>query len=142
MIIDVNLLLYARNRSDPRSDQAASWLERTLNGPVRVGLPWQSLTAFLRVASHPRVFPRPLDVSDAWVQVEEWLAAPAAWIPVPGRHHDRILGSLLVVHRVNGALVSDAHLAALALEHGVGLYSTDADFARFSDLRWIDPLQS
>lgn len=140
MIVDANLLLYASNASDPRQERAASFLEQVLNGPRRVGLPWQSLTAFLRIATHPRVFPAPLSAAVAGEQVQAWLAAPAAWVPVPGEGHGEVLLGLLRQLSLVGPLVSDAHLAALALEHGTGVWSTDSDFVRFPGLRWEDPL--
>jgi toxin-antitoxin system PIN domain toxin len=140
LIVDANLLLYARNSSDPRHASARSFLEQALNGPRRVGLPWQSLTAFLRIATHPRVFPTPLSAGAASDQVEQWLAAPAAWVPTPGEGHAEVLLGLLRGLRLAGPLVSDAHLAALALEHGTGIWTTDSDFARFPGLRCEDPL--
>lgn len=141
MILDANLLLYARNRADPRHEAAAGVVQDALNGPRRVGLPWQTLTAFLRIATHPRVFPSPLTAGAAAEQVEDWLAAPAAWVPVPTSRHSEILLDLVRGLRVTGALIGDAHLAALALEHGVAIWSTDADFARFTGLTWHDPLR-
>lgn len=141
MILDANLLLYARNTADPRHEHAVQVVQDALNGPRRVGLPWQTLTAFLRVATHPRVFPRPLTAATATEQVRDWLAAPAAWVPVPTDRHGEILLRLLQDLRLTGALISDAHLAALALEHGVAVWSTDSDFARFPDLTWHDPLR-
>lgn len=141
MIIDANILLYARNSADPRHERAAEVVETALNGPRRVGLPWQTLTAFLRIATHPRVFPTPLSPDVAAEQVEQWLAAPAAWVPVPTPRHDEVLLPLMRGLRITGPLVSDAHLAALAMEHGVGIWSTDADFARFTGLVWHDPLR-
>jgi toxin-antitoxin system PIN domain toxin len=141
MILDANLLLYARNSSDPRHPAALAFVEEQLNGPHRVGLPWQTLTAFLRIATHPRVFASPLSPAAAAEQVEDWLAAPAAWVPAPGPDHATVLLELVTQLRITGALLSDAHLAALALEHGTGVWSTDADFARFPGLRWEDPLR-
>lgn len=141
MIVDANVLLYARNASDSRHDAARELVERALNGPHRVGLPWQSLTAFLRIATHPRVFRTPLSPAIAGEQVAQWLAAPAAWVPVPGPGHAEVLLGLVRDLRLTGPLVSDAHLAALALEHGTGVWSTDTDFARFPGLRWEDPLR-
>ncbi len=140
MIVDANLLLYARNSSDPRHAPARAFLEQVLNGPRRVGLPWQSLTAFMRIATHPRVFPTPLPAAAASDQVEQWLAAPATWVPAPGEGHAEVLLGLLRGLRLAGPLVSDAHLAALALEHGTGVWTTDSDFARFPGLRWENPL--
>lgn len=140
MILDANILLYARNGSDPRHDGARAFVEAVLNGPHRVGLPWPTLTAFLRIATHARVFSAPLSPAAAAEQVEQWLAAPAAWVPLPGARHAEVLLSLVRELRIVGPLLSDAHLAALALEHGTGIWSTDADFARFPGLRWEDPL--
>lgn len=142
MIVDANLLLYARNSASDRHAAARAWLEGVLNGPRRVGLPWQTLTAFLRISTHPRVFPTPLTADEAAGQVEEWLAAPAAWVPVTTSRHPEVLLPMVRGQRITGALVSDAHLAALALEHGTGIWSTDSDFARFTGLVWIDPLAS
>lgn len=141
MILDANVLLYARNSSDPRHSAARGFVEEKLNGPHRVGLPWQTLTAFLRIATHPRVFASPLSAATAADQVRAWLAAPAAWVPTPGPDHANVLLALVTELRITGAMVSDAHLAALALEHGTGVWSTDSDFARFPGLRWEDPLR-
>jgi|SRR5665647_3758692 len=140
MIIDANLLLYARDRTTPRHERACEWLQETLNGPVRAGIPWQVLVGFVRIATNPRAVHAPLTPAAAWQQVEEWLAAPAAWIPVETDRHGEILGDLITRYDVTGPLVSDAHLAALALEHGVEIASADGDFARFSEVRWHNPL--
>jgi toxin-antitoxin system PIN domain toxin len=140
MIVDANVLLHARNAADARHEAAASFLDEVLNGPHRVGLPWSSLTSFLRIATHPRVFARPLSAAVAAEQVREWLAAPAAWVPAPGEGHAVIFLELISRHRITGTLISDAALAALALEHGTGIWSTDGDFARFDGLDWQDPL--
>ncbi|MEX2620802.1 MAG: type II toxin-antitoxin system VapC family toxin [Egibacteraceae bacterium] len=140
MIVDANVLLYARNAADPHHDAAREWLEGALNGDTRVGLAWQSLTAFLRIATNPRAFPDPLSPEQAWRQVEAWLDAPSAWVPHPTEQYRRVLGRLVRNHEVRGALVTDAQLAALAIDHGVELVSTDPDFGRFPELRWVDPL--
>lgn len=141
MIVDANLLLYARNSADPLHRRARDFLEGALNGPRRVGLPWPSLLAFLRIATHPRVFARPLSPEEAAETVTTWLAAPAAWLPVPGDRHAELLLALVRDQRLAGARTSDAHLAALAMEHGTGIWSTDGDFARFRGLPWEDPLR-
>jgi toxin-antitoxin system PIN domain toxin len=140
VLVDANLLLYARNADDPHHQRARDWLGGALNGPVRVGLPWLSLSAFLRISSNPRAWPRVLSISEAWEQVEDWLAAPASWIPLPTDRHAEVLGRLLLDHRLSSAMVTDAQLAALAVEHGVAVASTDTGFARFTEIRWIDPL--
>lgn len=141
MIVDANVLLYARNEDDPRHVTAREWLEDALNGETRVGLPWATLGAFHRIASNPRAFPEPLTPEEAWDQVEEWLDAPRAWVPQPTDRYREILGRLVRDHRVSGPLFSDAQLAALAIDHGVPVVSTDADFARFDGTTWINPLQ-
>lgn len=140
MLLDANLLLYAVHKRAEQHDQAAAWITEKLNGGVRVGFPWQSINAFLRISTHPRAFQRPLDPGAAWERVTDWLAAPVSWIPEPGPEYRRILGDLIHAHGVSGNLIPDAALAALAIEHGVTLISTDTDFARFRDLRWENPL--
>lgn len=140
MLLDANLLLYAVNERAERHKAAAAWLTEQLNGKRRVGVPWQSLAAFLRISTHPRAFERPLDAATAWSLVTDWLAAPAAWIPQPGPKHAELLGKLITEHDVRGNLVPDAQLAALALEHGLTVCSADGDFARFTETRWQNPL--
>jgi toxin-antitoxin system PIN domain toxin len=140
MLVDANLLLYAVDRGSSFHQAARGWLTEQLTGARRVGLPWQSLAAFLRIATHPRAFDRPLDPADAWARVTDWLNAAPAWIPEPGERHAVILGALIVRHDVRGNLVPDAQLAALAFEHGLTVYSADTDFARFTDVGWENPL--
>ncbi|HEX5307516.1 MAG TPA: type II toxin-antitoxin system VapC family toxin [Solirubrobacteraceae bacterium] len=140
MLLDANLLLYAVHKGAPQHKRAADWLTEQLNGPKRVGFPWQSLAAFLRISTHPRAFQRPLAPATAWERVTDWLSSPVAWIPQPGTEHAGILGQLITSYEVGGNLIPDAQLAALALEHGVALCSVDSDFARFRELRWINPL--
>jgi len=140
ILIDANLLLYARDSQSDRHDRAREWLTAQLNGSARVGLPWASLIAFVRIATHPRVYDRPLTAKQAWSQVEEWLSAGTAWIPVPTQRHGSILGDLIRRHDIRGNLVTDAALAALAIEHGLELCSADSDFARFPEVKWRNPL--
>jgi uncharacterized protein len=141
MLVDANLLLYAIHERADQHRAAKDWLTEKLNGPRRIGLPWQSLLAFLRISTHPRAFEHPLPPATAWERVMDWLSAPVAWIPQPGPEHARILGELISANDVRGNLVPDAALAALAIEHGLTLCSTDTDFARFTALRWANPLQ-
>lgn len=141
MLVDANLLLYAIHQRAVRHEAAVAWLTEALNGPRRVALPWQSLAAVLRIATHPRAFEQPLSPAVVWEQVTEWLAAPAAWLPHPGAKHAELLGEMVTRHEVRGDLVPDAQLAALALEHGLTVYSTDTDFARFTEIRWVNPLE-
>lgn len=140
MLLDANLLLYAVHEGSTQHGAASAWLSERLNGPRRVALPWQSLGAFLRISTHPRAFERPLTPAVAWERVSDWLATPVAWIPTPGPEHARLLRRLVVDHEVAGNLIPDAQLAALALEHGLTVCSTDTDFARFREVRWENPL--
>lgn len=140
MLVDANLLLYAHNAASPHNAVAAAWLTDRLNGSTRMGLPWPSLLAFVRVATHPRASERPISLERAWTQVEEWLIAEVAWTPLPTPRHAEILGDLVRRYDVRGNMVPDAHLAALAIEYGVALCSADTDFARFTEVRWVNPL--
>src|SRR3954464_4547188 len=115
MLVDANLLLYATNADSEQHDAAREWLSQQLNGPRRVGLPWQSLAAFLRVATHPRASEAPLSPAVAWDRVARWLAAPVAWTPVPGPQHAEVVGELITGGNISGNLVTDAFLAALAI---------------------------
>lgn len=140
MIVDANVLLFAEDRSSPHHPRAVEWLTDALNGAVRIGLPWPSLLAFVRIRTNPRAFEHPLPPDEAWTRVTAWLAAPAAWIPVPTERHADVLGRLITEHHLAASAIPDAHLAALAIEHGVGVCSADTDFARFTGLRWVNPL--
>lgn len=140
MLVDANVLLYAVDETSPFHDAARDWLEASLNGPVRVGLPWQSLWAFVRIATNPRALAAPLQPGEAWSYVEDWLDASASWIPEPGPGHRALLGSLLVDHDLRAGLVTDATLVALCLEHGLTIASADSDFARFPEVDWINPV--
>ncbi|MBO0839577.1 MAG: type II toxin-antitoxin system VapC family toxin [Sciscionella sp.] len=140
MIVDVNVLVYATYPKSPHHDRAHAWLHNALNGSTRVGLPWESLTGFQRVVTDARMFTSPLTPQKAWSDVTNWLAADNAWIPVPGPRHAEILGQLIVDGDLRGKRVPDAHLAAMAIENGVGVCSADTDFARFPGLHWINPL--
>src|SRR5512144_1509538 len=115
MLIDANLLLFAVHRKSAFHPAARHWLTEQLNGPRRVGLPWQSLAAFLRISTHPRLFDRPFGPEEAWGFLEDCLSSPVAWIPSPGPDHARIVKDLLVGERIRGNLVADAFLAALAI---------------------------
>jgi toxin-antitoxin system PIN domain toxin len=140
MLIDANLLLYAVDASGPMHAVAARWLEEQLNGGRRVGLPWESLTAFVRIATHPRASAKPLKPAQAWRFVDAWLGLPTVWIPQPTERHVEVLGSLIARYQIAGNLVPDAHLAAIAVQHGLEVCSADTDFARFTEVRWLNPL--
>lgn len=141
MIVDANVLLYATDARSPHHQRAVEWLTDALAGDMRVGLPWQSVGAFLRIATHPRVSAEPLSAEDAQHQIDTWLTRPNVWVPPAGERTARVLGELVRRHRVTGNLVPDAQLAALAIEHGVPVVSADTDFARFDEVRWINPLR-
>ena len=140
ILIDTNLLVYAHIESAIPHKAARTWLDEQLSVAPRVGLPWGSLLGFLRVTTNPRVFARPVPMAVAWKQVLNWLAADPVWVPQPTERHADVLGELLALPSVRGNLVPDAHLAALAIEHGLTLCSTDGDFARFPGLRFLNPL--
>lgn len=141
MLLDANLLLYAVDRSSDRHEAAASWLTDVLNGSTRVGIPWQTIGAFLRIVTHPRVTARPLAGPEAWSFVEGWLAVDPAWIPPASERTAAVYGQLVGTVPVTGNLVPDAMLAALAVEHGLTVMSADTDFARFPGVRWENPLR-
>jgi toxin-antitoxin system PIN domain toxin len=140
ILVDANLLIYAYNSAAAQHGAAKGWLEARLAGSMRVGLPWVNLLAFLRVVTHPRLFPRPAETADAWKRVTDWLSSNVVWIPLPTEEHAELLGRLLALPGVRANLVHDADLAALAIEHGLILCSTDGDFARFPGLRWRNPI--
>ena len=140
MLVDANILLFAVDETSRFHERAARWLAERLGGPQRVGLPWQSLVAFLRISTHPRAAEHPLSPREAWSYVEDWVTAETAWIPGPTERHAEVLGSLVDSYQLRGNLISDAHLAALAIEHGLTVCSADTDFARFSEIRWENPI--
>ena len=140
ILIDANLLIYLHVSSFPEHAASRDWLDRQLSGYAPVGLPWVSLLAFLRITTNPRIFENPAPIAEAWDQVSAWLGCSVAWIPQPIERHIGVLGSLLALPGVRAKLVPDAHLAALAIAHGLTLCSTDGDFARFPGLRWMNPL--
>ncbi len=140
ILIDANILIYAHVSSFAQHRVAREWLDRQLNGPAPVGLPWASILAFLRLVTNSRVFEYPESIADAWGQAQAWLGCQTVWTPEPTARHAEVLGELLALPGMHGNLVPDAHLAALAIEHGLTLCSTDGDFARFRALRWLNPI--
>jgi toxin-antitoxin system PIN domain toxin len=140
MIVDANLLLYAVDEDSAHNVAAASWLQEVLEGDNRLGLPWQTIGAFLRIVTHPRVTENPLSGPAAWGYVAQWLAVPVVWIPPATEATARVYERLCDEIEITGNLVPDAQLAALAIEHGVEIASADTDFMRFPGLRWVNPL--
>jgi uncharacterized protein len=140
ILVDANLLIYAYVASLPQHEAAATWLDAQLNSGIIVALPWPSLLSFARLVTNPRVVERPALVRAAWNQIEHWLNCASVRIPAPGDRHREILGNLIVESVDRADLIPDAHLAAIAIENGFLLCSSDRDFARFPGLRWQNPL--
>ena len=141
ILLDVNLLLYAQMDGMVEHARTKTWLDKQFESGLRIGLPWDSLLGFVRLAANPRMFPRPVPVADGWRQVRIWLADRAVWIPEPTERHAEVLGDLFGSMRLSARDVMDTHLAALAIEHGLVLCSNDSGFARFGKLRWLNPLE-
>lgn len=137
-IVDANVLLYSTNTASTHHVAAHRWLAAALSGTEAVGFPWVSLLAFIRLSTNPRVFPSPLSVSSAWDLVDSWLGQPSATIVAPTTRHPALLRGLLEQAGTAANLTTDAHLAALAIEHGAEVVSFDRDFARF-DVRVVIP---
>jgi toxin-antitoxin system PIN domain toxin len=137
---DINLLLHAYNSESPVHPAARAWWEGLLNGTLPVGLAWAAVLGFIRIATHRQILANPLPVTVACEHARAWLAQPYVSVIDPGARHAEILFGLLESLGTAGNLTTDAHLAALAIEHQAELHSTDADFARFPGLRWVNPL--
>jgi toxin-antitoxin system PIN domain toxin len=140
ILVDANLLIYAHVEDLPQHAAAHRWLDQQLNELPRVGLPWPSLLAFVRLVINPRIFERPLTLTRAWAQVDRWLAHGSVWVPLPTPQHSAVLGRLIGEMKTDPKLVPDAHLAALAIEHNLTLCTSDRDFQDFQGLRWSNPL--
>jgi toxin-antitoxin system PIN domain toxin len=140
LIADLNLLLYATNADAPQHERARRWWESAVTGDENVGLAWIVILGFVRIATNPRIMSVPLTLAQALAIVGGWLAQPGIRVVEPTDRHWRILEELLAETGAAGNLTSDAHLAALAIEHGATLCSADRDFARFERLRWHNPL--
>ena len=140
ILVDVNLLIYAVNQDAPLHREAKAWLESILSGEEILGLSWIVVLAFLRLTTRSGLFTQPLSIEAALDLVQLWLDCEAARLVHPGPKHAKVLRELLLKSGAGGNLTTDAHLAALAIEHDAELCSVDRDFARFSGLRWRDPL--
>jgi toxin-antitoxin system PIN domain toxin len=141
IVVDANLLIHAVDRASPFHRAARRWWDDTLSGTTEVGLPWLVLLAYLRITTNPRAFERPLAPADALADVDSWLAQPYVHPLVAGPTHWRILRGLVGATGTAGNLTSDAHLAAIAIEHGATLCSRDRDFLRFPGLVVVDPIR-
>lgn len=135
VVVDANVLLYAVDEASPHHEQSLSWLDDALSGTEGVGLAWIALLAFIRIATSALIFQTPLDTDSATEQLETWLGAPAAVVVQPTPRHATILRGLLRDTGTAGNLTTDAHLAALAIEHRADIVSYDRDFARFPGVR-------
>lgn len=138
---DINIVLYAYDSDSPLHTPARDWLDEALSGTETIALPWAVIVGFIRIATNPAIFAGSWEASEAIVEVEAWLAQPCTTIIEPTDRHTAVLRDLLGPLGTAGNIVSDAHLAALAIEHGATLCSCDSDFSRFSGLRWVDPLR-
>ena len=135
VIVDANVLLYAVDSTAAHHERSRSWLDASLAGAEAVGFAWVALLAFLRISTNPSIFSAPMTADDALVQIEAWLGAPAAIVAHPTTRHARVLAGLVRASGTGGNLTTDAHLAALAVEHDGEIVSYDRDFARFSGVR-------
>jgi hypothetical protein len=140
ILIDANILLYAYVPSSKYHEPARAWLETTFSKPDPVGLSWATILAFLRISTTTRVLEHPFSAAEAAGIVSGWLESPFVTIPIPGEPHWQILRELITKGQAHGPLITDAHLAALAIEHGATLATTDRDFTRFPGLRILNPL--
>jgi len=141
ILADADLLLYAYDEASPHHAGARSWLERSLSSGELFGFSWQTITAFIRIGTNPRAFSNPLSIEEVVGIIGELLAHPAVVILAPGERHWAIFRGYLVEGQAFGPLAMDAHVAALAVEHGAVLCTTDRDFTRFPGLTMLDPLK-
>jgi len=140
IVLDANILLYAYDSTSVQHDKARIWIEETFSQAAPVGLPWQTIAAFLRIMTNSRLPGERFSVAEAVKIVDSWLEQPGVRVLVAGDDHWAVFRRVLVEGQAPGALVSDAQLATLTLEYGGVLHTTDRDFARFPGLRWTNPL--
>jgi len=141
ILLDVNLLVYAHDASSRHHAQARPWWENQLNGSQMIGLSWVALLGFIRLMTNPRIYQNPYSPPEILAIVGAWLEQPHVKIIHPSEHHFARLANLIAAIGTAGNLTTDAHLAALAIERGLILQTTDADFARFPGLKWHNPLK-
>ena len=139
MLIDANVLIYSVDETSVHHRVAHDWLNAAWNGSQRVALPWQTIGAFVRITTHPKISSNPLSAKAAWQLVESWLELDVVWIPPTTAATARIFGTLLQKSQVTANLVTDAQLASIAIECGIAVVSFDSDFARFPECRWLNP---
>ncbi len=141
IVIDANVLIYAYQADSPQHLAAKGWLENLFAGEEIIGLPWLTLWAFLRICTNPRAWPSPMPAATALQHIRHWLSQPGVVVLNPGPRHLEILEDLVTKDGAAGPLVTDAAVAAMAVENGAMLVSTDRDFSRFAKLRWINPIE-
>lgn len=139
-VVDANIMIYAVDAESAHHDRARSWFEACLSGSETIAFAWAAMLVFVRITTNPRIFVSPLDVDVAFDLVDAWLGQPCTTVIHPGDRHAAILRELLEDAGTAGNLTTDAHLAALAIEHGAQLCSTDSDFTRFTGLQSLNPL--
>lgn len=142
VLVDVNLLINATMSRMPEHGRAKKWLDEILRSEETVGLPWMVIVGFVRITTNPRAMTNPFTLPEALAQVDDWLALPGVVVVHPTGEHARHFAGQCLAAGATGNLVSDAHLAALAIEHGCELASNDADYGRFATLRWVNPLRA
>lgn len=140
IVVDANLLIYAYNTASPHCQKSRQWLEDVFSGIEPVGLPWQSIAAFLRITTNPQLHGRQYSLKEAAGIVEDWMAQTNVRILTPADDHWVQFRRMIVEGQASGPMISDAELAALTVEYGGVLYTADRDFARFPGLRWKNPL--
>lgn len=140
MLIDANLLVYSKINSFKQHESTKAWLLNLLNSNERCGIPWESITAFIRITTNSRIFEYPLAVDEAWEQVKDWLGCENVWVPRPSEDHVNYLEEVMPLCKGNSGLIHDAHLVAIARAHGLIIYSADADFSRFPKVKWQNPI--
>lgn len=141
IIPDINILIHAHNSDSRLHEPARIWWDGALNGTEGVGLPWVTILGFIRISTHRGILHSPMTPQEVNSRIEEWLGLPHVHIAVPAEGHFTRLSQVLAQLGTAGNLTTDAHLATLAMERGYTLYSTDADFARFPGLKWVNPLR-
>ena len=141
ILVDANILLYAEDALNLQHDKAREWWDATLSGAAPVCLCWPVVSAFIRIGTNQRVFKNPLSLKQASARVDSWFKQPCVRMVEPTDRHWPIFKKLLLDGQATGNLVTDAHLAALAMEYGCQMVSADADFSRFPKLKWYNPLK-
>lgn len=140
IVIDINLLIYASIPAYPQHPEAYQWFLKQLRENPRIGLPWSSLLGFVRLAINPKLHQKPIPIQEALKQISDWLSLENTWVPEPTPNHLQVLSSILDSNTKDPNLIPDAHLAALAIEHGLTVCSADNDFGTFKQINWFNPI--